>query len=75
MRRILADSAKVAVAALFLGLAGCGGSGIEEGIPKDLTPAVPPELMKADMRSRSAPPSQLKAEPKAEGAPTAAPKN
>lgn len=72
MRRILVDSATVAVAALFLGLAGCGGSGVEEGVPKDLTPAV--EVLKADMRSRSVPPSQLP--PKAaDGAPAAAPKN
>lgn len=40
MRRILVNGAKVAIAGLMLGVAGCGGGGIEEGVPKDLTPGV-----------------------------------
>jgi hypothetical protein len=74
MRRTLVNGAKVSIAFLFLGLAGCGGGGIEEGVPKDLTPAVDPNLMKVQMNSRSVPPSAVNA-PKAEGAGAPAPKN
>ena len=39
MRRILVNGAKVAIAGLMLGVAGCDG-GVDEGVPKDLTPGV-----------------------------------
>jgi hypothetical protein len=45
MSRILVIGANVAVAALMLVLAGCGG-GIDEGMPKDTTPAVDVNALK-----------------------------
>ena len=40
MRRILGNGANVAVALVMLSFTGCDGGGIEEGVPKDLTPGV-----------------------------------
>jgi len=36
-----------------LGVSGCGGGGMEEGMPKDTTSTVPPEMLKADMSKDS----------------------
>jgi hypothetical protein len=77
MRQIVVRGAKIAVAAFCLGLVGCDGGGIEEGMPKDLTPGVDPNMMKVQMNSRSAPPSAptTKGAAPAGGAPTPTPKN
>jgi hypothetical protein len=32
-----------------LGVCGCGGGGMDEGMPKDMTPGVPTNSIKADM--------------------------
>ena len=56
---------RASVFSMILILSGCGG-GVEEGVPKDLTPGVPPEIMKADMSSTKPgkPPATSAAEPK-----------
>ena len=52
-RVMLASSALLAIS---LGLSGCGG-GVEEGTPKDLTPAVPLDSVKTQLSpSTSKPP-------------------
>lgn len=54
---------------LSLGLTGCGGAGIEEGVPKDMTPGVKIDPKMTDMSSRS-----FKDEGKARATSTAAAK-
>jgi hypothetical protein len=60
MRRILAGGLHAGVAALLLSVAGCDGSGVKEGIPKDLTPAASLDSLKTDIKARGAPPSGAK---------------
>jgi hypothetical protein len=45
MRRFVASGV---AAAFLLGLAGCGGGGIEEGIPQDQTPGKPISIDNTD---------------------------
>ncbi len=46
MRRMLVSSLG---AALLLGVVGCGGGGIDEGVPADTKPAIPLDTVKANM--------------------------
>ena len=43
MRRLMKRGLSAAVVVLSLGVWGCGGSGISEGMPQDTTPPPPPE--------------------------------
>jgi hypothetical protein len=43
MRRLMKRGLSAAVVALSLGVGGCGGSGISEGMPSDTAPPPPPE--------------------------------
>jgi len=53
MKRSVLSGLVLASLALPLGLAGCGGGGVEEGIPKEIpkTAVVPVDTLKADMAS------------------------
>jgi len=53
-RRVIVASS--ALLAISLGLSGCGGGGVEEGTPKDLTPAVPLDTVKTQMGTTKPPP-------------------
>jgi hypothetical protein len=49
MRRFVIDGLSAALVALSLGVGGCGGSGISEGMPQDTTPPPPPEGVQLKM--------------------------
>jgi hypothetical protein len=53
--------------AMSLGLSGCGGGGIDEGTPKDLTPGKPLDSVTLQMPTTKAMPSSP---PKVDAAPT-----
>jgi len=54
MKRSIMSSLGVASLVVVLGLAGCGGGGVEEGMPKgDLTPTVKLDPKMVDMSGRS----------------------
>jgi len=54
MKRIVLRSGTLAAIVLTMSVVGCGGSGVEEGVPKgDLTPAVPLDPKMVDMAGRS----------------------
>jgi len=53
-RRLLLGGGKLLASALMLGLMGCGGAGIDEGMPKgDLTPGAKIDPKMTDMTGRS----------------------
>jgi hypothetical protein len=56
MKRSVLSGLVLASLALPLGLAGCGGGGVEEGVPKEIgkTAVVPVDSIKADMASDTA---------------------
>jgi hypothetical protein len=60
MRRIVARGGHGGVIALVLTVVGCGGGGVDEGMPKDTTPVVPLQTIKADMQTRNVPPVDAK---------------
>jgi hypothetical protein len=64
-RRVMVASSMLL--AISLGLSGCGGGGLEEGTPKDLTPAVPLDSVKLQMPTAKAMPTSP---PKVDAAPT-----
>lgn len=60
-RRVMVASTMLL--AISLGLSGCGGGGLDEGTPKDLTPGVPIDSVKTQMSpSASKPPPPPKVE-------------
>jgi hypothetical protein len=58
MRQFLSSGVKIGISALVLGLGGCGGGGIDEGMPADTKPGVDPNMMKVNMTPTKVPPSQ-----------------
>ena len=53
MKRTLFHGRNLAALALSLGIVGCGGAGIQEGMPSDTTPAVTLDPKMTDMSGRS----------------------
>jgi hypothetical protein len=49
MRRLLVTGLSIAWLFGAVGLTGCGGGGVEEGIPADTKPAVPLDSIKTQM--------------------------
>ena len=49
MRRIVASGVHAGLVALLVSVAGCDGGGVDEGVPKDTTPVVPLDTIKANM--------------------------
>ncbi len=57
MKRFMLGGLSTAAILFALGFAGCGGSGIDEGIPRDTTPPPPPEGVQLKMGNIKAPPA------------------
>ena len=53
MKRIVLRSGTLAAIVLSVSVVGCGGSGIDQAVPKDLTPGVPLDPKMVDMAGRS----------------------
>jgi hypothetical protein len=67
MRRLLIAGLSIAGLSFSLVMTGCGGGGMEEGMPADTTPAVPLDSVKTQMVTpnkipKTTPPPEAKTE-------------
>ncbi|MFO0953802.1 MAG: hypothetical protein U0835_22130 [Isosphaeraceae bacterium] len=62
------------VIAMACGVAGCGGGGVEQGVPQDLSPGVPKEDPAMNPQMKAFNKSMIKNEPAKDAAPAPAAK-